>query len=154
MSDGRAWQVNAKARLYERVRELGYESLTAFAEAHPTTSLVELAEKLGSGDIAAVQVFSGLVAEAERSQKVTRLVRGQFVRELLECLPDGWPAELDGANQFRIAKALASWTAFTPTTHEDRARKAGDALLAAPPPPGWRGAGCVATRPPARWSRW
>lgn len=138
MSDGRAWQGKVKARLHERVRERGYESLTAFAEAHPTASLVELADRLGPGDIAAVQVFSGLVAEAERSRKVTRLVRGQFVRELLECLPDGWPAELDGSNQFKIAKALASWTAFTPTTHEDRARKAGDALLTTPPPPGWR----------------
>ena len=29
MSDGRAWQGNVKARLYERVRERGYDSLTA-----------------------------------------------------------------------------------------------------------------------------
>jgi len=138
MSDGCAWQGNIKARLYERVRKRGYDSLTAFAEARPTASLVELADELGPDDIAAVQVFSGLVAEAERSRKVTRLVRGQFVRELLECLPDGWPAVLDDANRFKIAKALGSWTAFTPTTHEERVRRAGDALLATPPPPGWR----------------
>ncbi|WP_043430009.1 hypothetical protein [Cystobacter fuscus] len=137
MSDGRAWQGNVKARLYERVRERGYDSLTAFAEARPTASLVELADELGPDDIAAVQVFSGLVAEAERSRKVTRLVRGQFVRELLECLPDGWPAVLDDANRFKIAKALGSWSAFTPTTHEEHVRRAGDALLATPPPPGW-----------------
>ena len=69
MSDGRAWQGNLKARLYERVRERGYDSLTAFAEARPTASLVELADELGPDDIAAVQVFSGLVAEAEQSRK-------------------------------------------------------------------------------------
>ncbi len=82
MSDGRAWEGNIKARLYERVRERGYDSLTAFAEARPTASLVALAEELGPDDIAGVQVFSGLLAEAERSNQVTRLVRGQLVREL------------------------------------------------------------------------
>ncbi|ATB40319.1 NUDIX hydrolase [Cystobacter fuscus] len=32
MSNGSAWQGNVKARLYERVRERGYDSLTAFKE--------------------------------------------------------------------------------------------------------------------------
>lgn len=34
-----------------------------------------------SNDVAAVQVFSGLVAEAERTHRVTRLVRGQLTRK-------------------------------------------------------------------------
>ncbi|OJT23802.1 NUDIX hydrolase [Archangium sp. Cb G35] len=138
MSDGGAWQGNVKARLYERVRKRGYDSLTAFAEAHPTASLVELADELGPDDIAAVQVFSGLVAEAERSGKVTRLVRGQLVRELAEALPDGWPAVMEDEARFAVAEALGLWSAYTPETHEERVRKAGDALLANPPPPGWR----------------
>jgi hypothetical protein len=138
MSDGRAWQGNVKARLYERVRERGYDSLTAFAEARPTASLVALADELGPDDIAAVQVFSGLVAEAERSRKVTRLVRGQLVRELSERLPIGWPAVLDDANRLKVAVALARWSTYTPETHEERVKKVGDALLATPPPPGWR----------------
>jgi hypothetical protein len=138
MSDGRAWQGNVKARLYERVRERGYDSLTAFAEARPTAALVALADELGEDDIAAVQVFSGLVAEAERSRKVTRLVRGQLVRELYETLPDGWPAVMDDEARLAVAEALGFWSAYTPETHEERVRKAGDALLATPPPPGWR----------------
>jgi len=138
MSDGRAWQGNVKARLYERVSERGYASLTAFAEARPTASLVALAEELGPDDIAGVQVFSGLVAEAERDNRVTRLVRAQFVRELHECLPTGWPAVMDDANRFKVAHALGSWTAFTPETHEERVRQARVALRATPPPPGWR----------------
>jgi len=36
MTDGRSWEGNWKVRLYERVRERGYDSLTAFAEARPT----------------------------------------------------------------------------------------------------------------------
>jgi hypothetical protein len=124
--------------MYERVRECGHDSLTAFAEARPTASLVELAEELGKDDIAGVQVFTGLVAEAERSNQLTRLVRAQLVRELFQHLPDGWPALLDRANRFDVAHALARWSSYTPETLEERVRQARDALLATPPPPGWR----------------
>ena len=40
MTDGRSWQGNWKARLYERVRERGYDSLTAFADARPAVPLL------------------------------------------------------------------------------------------------------------------
>ncbi|OJT17404.1 NUDIX hydrolase [Archangium sp. Cb G35] len=138
MSDGRSWEGNWKVRLRERLRERGYDSLTAFAEARPTASLVALAEELGPDDIAGVQVFSGLLAEAERRKQVTRLVRGQLVRELAEALPNGWPAFLDDANRFDVAHALARWGTFTPETHEQRVERAKAALRASPPPPGWR----------------
>ncbi|RYZ33900.1 MAG: NUDIX hydrolase [Myxococcaceae bacterium] len=138
MTDGRSWQGNWKARLYERVRERGYDSLTAFVAARPTTSLLALAEELGPDDVAGVQVFSGLVAEAERSHQLTHLVRGQLVRELSTYLPNGWPAVMDDANRFKVARALASWYSFTPETHKERVDRVGDVLLATPPPPGWR----------------
>ena len=138
MSGGQAWQGNVKVRLYERVRERGYASLTAFAEARPAVPLYLLAEELGKDDVAAVQVLSGLLAEAEQRKQVTRFVRDVLVRELAESLPDGWPAVLDDATRVEVAMALGSWTAYTPETHEERVRKAGDALLAMPPPPGWR----------------
>jgi hypothetical protein len=137
MNEDRSWQGNWKVRLYERVRERGYESLTAFAEARPTASLIALAEELGEEDVNAVQVFSGLVAEAERSHQVTRLVRAQLVRELAQHLSNGWPAVLDDANRFTVAKALGLWSGFTPETHLERVRQASAALLASPPPPGW-----------------
>jgi hypothetical protein len=138
VSRDRSWEGNWKARLYERVRERGYDSLTAFAEARPTASLVALAEELGEDDIAGVQVFSGLVEEAERSHQVTRLVRGQLVRELSQHLPNGWPAMLDDATRFEVAHALARWTTYTPETHQKRVKQARAALRATPPPPGWR----------------
>ncbi|WPB82445.1 NUDIX hydrolase [Archangium violaceum] len=138
MADGRSWEGNWRVRLYERVRERGYDSLTAFAEARPTASLIALAKELGPDDLAGVQVFSGLLAEAERRKQITRLVRGLLVRELWACLPNGWPAVLDDANRFKVAKAFGVWVAFTPETHKERADRAGDALLATPPPPGWR----------------
>ncbi|REG33074.1 hypothetical protein ATI61_104364 [Archangium gephyra] len=137
MSDGRAWQGNIKARLYERVRERGYDSLTAFAEARPAVPLYLLAEELGKDDVAAVQVLSGLLAEAEQRKQVTRFVRDVLVRELSENFPNGWPAILDDATRGEVALALGTWTAYTPETHKERVKQARAVLRATPPPPGW-----------------
>ncbi len=138
MSDGRSWRGNWVARLYQRVRERGYDSVTAFAEARPTATLVELAHELGQGDVAGVQVFEALVEEAERGHYITRLVRGQLVRELWRCLPDGWPVALVDPDRFKVAKALGAWTSFTPVTHRERAEQVSRAPFATSPPPGWR----------------
>ncbi|WNG32178.1 NUDIX hydrolase [Archangium violaceum] len=138
MSEDRSWEGNWKARLYERIRELGFDSLTAFAEARPAVPLYLLAEELGEDDIAAVQVFSGLLAEAEQRKRVTRLVRDVLVRELADGLPGGWPTVMDDANRFEVAMALGRWAAYTPETHEERVKRAREALRASPPPPGWR----------------
>jgi len=137
MSEGGAWGGNWLVRLHERVRDRGYDSVTAFAEARPTASLAELADELGE-DIAGVQIFQVLVDEAERSHRLTRLVRGQLVRELSESLPDGWPAVMDDEARLEVAIALGSWAAFTPVTHKERADQVMAALRANPPPPGWR----------------
>ncbi|NPC69899.1 NUDIX hydrolase [Corallococcus exiguus] len=137
MSDGGAWQGNIKARLYERDRERGYDSLTAFADARPAVPLYVLADELGN-DVAAVQVLSGLLHEAERHKRVTRFVRDVLVREVAEGLPDGWPPILDDASRFEVAMTLGRWSAYTPETHEERVRQVRDVLLASPPPPGWR----------------
>jgi hypothetical protein len=138
VSEGHAWRGQWKARLYERVRERGYESLTAFAEARPGIPLYLLAEELGKDDVAGVQVLSGLLAEAEHRKRVTRFVRDVLVRELAESIPNGWPTVLDDDARMEVAIALGSWTAYTPETHKERARQAGNALLASPPPAGWR----------------
>ena len=132
-----AWQGNWRVRLYERIRERGYDSLTSFAEAHPTAPLYRLAEELGE-DVAGVQILTGLLAEAERRKQVTRFVRGVLIRMLSESIPDGWPTVLDDEARVEVALALGSWSAYTPESHKERARRAGDALLATPPPPGWR----------------
>ena len=138
MTDGRSWQGNWKARLYERAREHGYDSLTGFAEAHPAVPLHVLAEELGKDDVAAVQVYSGLLAEAEERGQVARLVRDVLVRELPEEFQNGWPAVLDSDARMEVAIALGRWTAYAPESHQERVRQAGNALLANPPPAGWR----------------
>ncbi|NNC15291.1 NUDIX hydrolase [Corallococcus exiguus] len=138
MADGRAWRGNWTVRLYERVRERGYSSLTAFADARPTASLVELAEDLGKDGVAGVQLLSGLLAEAERRDQVTRFVRDVLVRILSQNLPQGWPAVMDDASRFAVGKSLGSWSAYIPDTYQERADQVMATLRSAPPPPGWR----------------
>ena len=138
MTDGRSWQGNWRVRLYERVRERGYDSLTAFADARPAVPLVELAEELGEHDVAGVQVLSGLLAEAEQREQVSRFVRDVLVRMLSQSLPDGWPSAMDDEARFAVGKAIGLWIADIPESHKGRARQARTALLANPPPAGWR----------------
>jgi hypothetical protein len=137
MSDGAAGRGDIKARLYERARDLGYDSITAFANDRPTASLVALAEELGREDIAGVQVLSVLLHEAEQRRQVTRFVRDVLARMLSQSLPEGWPAVLDDANRFKIAKALGRWSGYAPETYKERVDRVGDALLFNPPPAGW-----------------
>jgi hypothetical protein len=132
------WQGNWRVRLYERVRERGFDSLTAFVEARPAIPIHILADELGKNDVAAVQVLSGLLAEAEQRKQVTRFVRDVLVRELSDSFPDGWPAVVDEANRFEVAHVLARWTSYTPDSHKLRVKQARAALRAHPPPPGWR----------------
>ncbi|MHA7633342.1 NUDIX hydrolase [Corallococcus sp. M7] len=132
------WDGDVRARLYERVRKRGYDSLTAFAEARPAVPLHALADELGEDDVAAVQVFSGLLAEAEQRRRVTRLVRDVLVRELSDEFPKGWPTVMNDEARMDIAIALGRWSGYTPETHQGLVDQASNALLARPPPPGWR----------------
>ena len=138
MNEDRSWEGNWRVRLYERVRERGYTSLTDFAAARPTVSLVELAEELGGDDVNAVQVLSGLLAEAEQRKQVTRFERDVLVRMLSQSLPGGWPAVMDDPARFAVGKALGRWIGYTPEAHQERSERIIAALLAMPPPPGWR----------------
>ncbi|RYZ41194.1 MAG: NUDIX hydrolase [Myxococcaceae bacterium] len=138
MSEDRSWQGNWRIRLFERVHERGYNSLTAFAEARPAVPLYLLADELGKDDIAGAQVLSGLLDEAERHKQVTRFVRDVLVRELSESLPDGWPTLMDDENRFEVAQALGCWYGHIPESHQERAEQAMAALRANPPPKGWR----------------
>jgi hypothetical protein len=45
---------------------------------------------------------------------------------------------MDDEARMEVAMALGSWFGFTPVTHQERVDRASDALLATPPPPGWR----------------
>jgi len=100
MTDERSWEGHWKGRLDKRLRERGFSSLTAFAEARPTLPLYILAEEPGKHDIAAAQVLSGLLAEAKPHKQASRFVRDVLVRLLSQSLPDGWPVVMYGQARF------------------------------------------------------
>jgi hypothetical protein len=51
-----AWRGNWADRVLDRVRSVGFPTFEAFLTAHPNASYSELADLLGSEDIAAVQL--------------------------------------------------------------------------------------------------
>lgn len=138
MSEIDPWRGSSRARrLYERVREHGFGTLTAFANARPAVSLVALAHELGLNESAAGHVWRGLLDEAERHSQVTRFMRDVLVRELAAEFPAGWPAVMNVDNRCKATLALNRWCYFMPETHVDRAEQVREVLQTAPPRPGW-----------------
>jgi len=85
-----AWQGDWQKRIYDRVVERDFPSLTAFAESRPTATLMQLAEELGAEDIAVVQLESLLRHEARETRRVHRFARSAIVRQIHEYFPRGW----------------------------------------------------------------
>ena len=139
----KAWSGDWHGRILERVSERGFQTVTRYASERPGVSLRVLARELGSGDVAAAQIRSILVAEALRTGTVPRVVRDLFVRELRQSLPDGWKHPLDGAARSGVAGALATWLAELRLAEHLRCFddevmfEAGQNLMNADLPPGW-----------------
>jgi hypothetical protein len=137
MAGGKSWIGDWHARLYERVREKGYETLTSFAGDRPLASSFALASELGSEDINAIQVIRTLREEAERDGTVDRFARSHLVRELHEALPSGW-GEV-GSEVFRSALSapLGSWVSDLPESVVAEARAVARLLMEAQMPLRW-----------------
>lgn len=114
------WRGDWLSRIYERVQSLGFDSVTAFAEAKPTDTLLQLAAALGD-DVAAIQLEGILFSEAEKSGRFDRFARGLLVRSIRQWMPAGW----NSSEQFELARAdaFASWAVtmrkFQDTPHID-----------------------------------
>ena len=78
---GFAWRGDWQARLYALIQERGFSSVTAYADSQPGATLLELADVLGSGNVAAVQIEWRLVAEAAASGTMERCARSLLARD-------------------------------------------------------------------------
>jgi hypothetical protein len=86
-----AWQGNWEKRIYGRVFQRDFASLTAFADTRPTVTLEQLARELGpEKDIAPVQVEWLLLDEARKTGRGHRFARPALVRQVHEFFPQGW----------------------------------------------------------------
>jgi len=134
-----SWHGDWEARIYERVRSRGFNTVTTFAEASPRATMFELAHELGAEDVNAAQVIALMRAEAERTNTVERFARSLLVHELWHSVPNGW--RVDPGNgfdfTFKAATALAATTNLLPETAQDWGRRVTDIMMAADLPVGW-----------------
>jgi hypothetical protein len=144
---GFAWRGDWQERLYALVQERGFSSVTTYADSRPAATLVELAEALGSSDVAPVQIQWQLVAEAEASGTMERCARSLLARALREALPEGWQREWrdvpgdPNTPLFRKVGALCSLTAALPDAYEQATERIREAFDMVRIPPGWVPAG-------------
>jgi len=109
MSFSKTWSGDWHARILERVRQRGFESLTQYTSNHPGVSLLVLADDLGPDDIAAAQIRTLLVEEAVRTRTIPFALRDLFVRELRDALPEGWRYPLDDESRYNVTAAIVRW---------------------------------------------
>lgn len=102
------WQGDWRARVHQRVRALGFDSVTAFAASMPTAPYRQLAAALGEG-IAPVQLEKTLRAESIAAHRFNLFARDCLARYLRQDLPEGWARGVQA--EFNTARAFASWNA-------------------------------------------
>jgi hypothetical protein len=141
---GQAWSGNWRARVLDRARERGFSSVTAFAEAHPALSAIELAEELSTdhatqlnqSDVAADQVVTVWRDEANRDGEdaIERFARRLLVGELHRDLPGGWRSDWRAAEvrpeMSRMTALVARWSCYVDPRNDGASARVFDALLA------------------------
>jgi hypothetical protein len=135
----KAWLGDWYGRVKKCAQEHGFADATAFAEAHPTTSMLELAKQLAP-DIAASQLEKVLIDEADGRSALERCARGLLVRRLREWLPEGWHAEWDDrplGSHSRRSGAFAMWSGPLGERCDEITWQVWNALIALPIPAGW-----------------
>jgi hypothetical protein len=136
MSFERTWSGDWHGRILERVRQCGFN--TANANDRVGVPLLTLAHDLGPDDIAAAQLQSVLLDEAQRTNTVPRLLRDLLVRELHYRLPEGWTNPLDDRTRYEVVAAIAAWWAeFRDHLDAEGKAAARRALLEMDLPVGW-----------------
>jgi len=142
---GYAWRGDWRQRLLDIVQARGYTSVSEFVDAHPVADLVQLADDLGRGDVAAVQIETALVDEARSTGEVERRARDLFSRRL-GALSDGWPGsvtERTADQEARATRALGGWAPHTlPEVTTEHVVALAKAMLSSTELPcGWRPTG-------------
>jgi hypothetical protein len=84
------WLAEHYEPMRQRARELGYGSLTAFAESRPLEAMSKLAHLLAGNSMRNDELARALVYEAEKTGTLERCARGILTRALHVRLPQGW----------------------------------------------------------------
>lgn len=140
---GYEWRRLWHKRLFALIRERGHSSVSEYIEGNPVASLLDLAEDLGSGNVAAIQLEWLWVAEAEANDRLERCARSLLARGICQKLPEGWHREwpdIPGdptTPRYRQISAFASMEASIPERYQGAADRVWSALQAADICEGW-----------------
>ncbi|NJM90816.1 MAG: hypothetical protein HC863_00530 [Myxococcales bacterium] len=107
---GHAWRGDWKERIRQLLATRGFSSMKSFIALDHAKSFEQLANELGPGDVAAIQLQWLLLDEAHAAGELERVARDLFVRTLREHIPDGWPPKSELAARKRLASGLAAWS--------------------------------------------
>ncbi|HEX2568049.1 MAG TPA: NUDIX hydrolase [Polyangia bacterium] len=121
----------------ERVRAMGFSSVTAFADSKPHATDLELADQLGVDDVAAVQLVKVWAAEAEKSGHLQEFARSLLVRRIRSWLPNGWGAGEPDEARFLASSALVNWEGDLPDSLRLLAQRVMARALGDVVPYGW-----------------
>ncbi|MGN6110850.1 MAG: NUDIX hydrolase [Kofleriaceae bacterium] len=139
MSFEKTWSGDWRARIQERVRQRGFSNVTQYAAGRIGVSLLDLANELGSEDVAAAQIRRLLIDESMSAKSIAKTARDLLARELLTVLPLGWTNPLDETTRSEVAGATARWhTELEDYLEEDATSTALREFLNAQLPEGWR----------------
>lgn len=105
---GFEWRGDWAVRLRDLLAARGFQRLTDYANTRPTSTLSALADDLGVGDVAPLQVQWVLVDEARAAGQLERCARDLLCRRL-SGIGGGWPADRRWDTQKSIRRALLAW---------------------------------------------
>lgn len=105
---GHSWRGDWHRRMREILAGRGFHTLTDFARSRPVATLKALADEIGVGDVAPIQVQWTLVEEARDAGTLEECARDLLVRQLRE-VPAGWPTERGYHPQTDVRDQLIEW---------------------------------------------
>jgi hypothetical protein len=138
----RTWEGDWRARIRERVRNIGFGSVSQFLAAFPTQYYTDVADRLG--EVAAIQLEVVQFDEAESPTSFREACKDSLVRDLNHYLTSGWEGGTKG--NFPSASACATWKGRVGGTsrnvgadpgRERLAKAVWDCLEQLKPPLGW-----------------
>jgi len=107
---GHVWQEDWEERLYERVRTLGFPTVSGYLDQKPGIPYVQIAKELGT-DIAPSQVVYAQMKEGKRAGTVRDAVQDALVRCLRRGLESGWTNRPGAPSDTRSAMVYSDWCA-------------------------------------------
>src|SRR5687767_14244335 len=104
---GYEWRGDWGKRISHLLEQRGFRRLADYARSMPTATLDELADELGPGDVAPIQLQWILIDEAREAGELELCARDLMVRRLQGT--KGWPDSQEWDAQEDVRHALIAW---------------------------------------------